>query len=483
MTFYYYDLETSSGSARTGRIMQFAGQRTNELMEPIGEPDNILVKLSDDIIPEPDAILVHGITPQKTLEEGITEAELAEYFQNKIAIPGTVFVGYNNIRFDDEFMRYAFYRTFHEPYEWHWKNDRGRWDLLDAMRMMRALRPDGLKWPMLKDKPSVKLELMAKENGFLHENAHDALSDVVALIQLAKTFKESQPKLFDYLVGIKGKRDVAKLTEGGQPFVYTSGRLASEFEKTTVVKTLLKHPRRDAAIVYDLRHDPAEWIGMTVEQLVKHWSVRWGDDTKPLPVKTIQYNHCPALAPLGVLDTASKERIGYDQDLFMNHLKVIEDSPAFSENIERALDIMEDKQQSSLQLDDNVDTQLYDGFWGDQDRTDLVKIRHTDPGELAGLIPEVDNNRLRRMIPLYKARNFPKKLTGEERQAWESHRRNMLIEGGENSKAAKFGQRMQAIAKDRQLDSDQQYLLSELQLYVESILPEPEDELDQSSPE
>ena len=126
MTYYFYDLETSSGSPRTGRIMQFAGQRTNENLEPIGEPDNILVKLADDILPEPDAVLVHGITPQKANDEGITEAELAAYFQSEIATPGTVFVGYNNLRFDDEFMRYLFYRTFYEPYEWHWKDDRGR---------------------------------------------------------------------------------------------------------------------------------------------------------------------------------------------------------------------------------------------------------------------------------------------------------------------------------------------------------------------
>ncbi len=472
-SFYFYDLETSSGSPRTGRIMQFAGQRTNEDLEPIGEPDNILVKLADDVLPEPDAILVHGITPQKTLEEGITEAEMAEYFYTKIATPGTVFVGYNNLRFDDEFMRYLFYRTFYEPYEWHWKDDRGRWDLLDAMRMMRALRPEGLQWPMLKDKPTVKLELMAKENGFLHENAHDALSDVLALIQLAKAFKTAQPKLFSYLLSIKNKRDAAKLVESGEPFIYTSGRYSSEFDKTTVVKMVLRHPRRDAAIVYDLRHDPTEWVDKSPEELVKHWSVRYGDDTKPLPVKTMQYNHCPAIAPLVVLDDDSKKRIGYD-DSFDKHQRILEENPKFLENLEKALDIMEDAQQSSLPLNDDVDTQLYDGFWGDRDRADLVKIRQTDPSELGSLMEDLKNKRLRRMLPLYKARNFPKQLSGDERIAWEKHRRKVMLEGGESSKLAKVMSRMQTIAKDRKLSSDEEYLLSELQLYIESIIPEPD---------
>lgn len=475
MTFYFYDLETSSGSPRTGRIMQFAGQRTNEDLEPIGEPDNILVKLADDVIPEPEAVLVHGITPQKTVDEGITEAEMAEYFQTKIATPGTVFVGYNNLRFDDEFMRYLFYRTFYEPYEWHWKDDRSRWDLLDAMRMMRALRPEGLKWPMLKDKPSVKLELMAKENGFIHENAHDALSDVIALIQLAKQFKESQPKLFNYLLSIRNKRDVAKLVLSGEPFIYTSGRYSSEFEKTTVVHTVLKHPRRDAAIVYDLRHDPTEWVDKSPDELVKHWSVRYGDDTKPLPVKTMQFNHCPAVAPMSVLDDKSKKRIGYSDD-FTKHKQILDENRQFVENLEKALDIMEDAQQSSLPLDDNVDTQLYNGFWGDRDRKMLIKIRQTDPDEYGDILSEINNKRLRAMLPLYKARNYPKKLTTDERKAWESRRRKLFLDGGENSKIAKFFGRLQTINKDRQLSQNDEYLLSELHLYVESILPEPEED-------
>lgn len=474
MTFYFYDLETSSGSARTGRIMQFAGQRTNEQLEPIGEPDNILVKLSDDVIPEPDAILVHGITPQKTLEEGITEAEMAEYFYTKIATPGTVFVGYNNVRFDDEFMRYLFYRTFYEPYEWHWKDDRGRWDLLDAMRMMRALRPDGLQWPMLENKPTVKLELMAKENGFLHDNAHDALSDVLALIQLAEAFKQSQPKLFDYLMGIRGKREVAKLVEAGEPIVYTSGRYSSEFEKTTVVQMVLRHPRRDAAVVYDLRYDPTEWLDMSPEELVTHWSVRYGDDMTPLPVKTMQYNHCPTVAPLAVLDDESKQRIGYDVS-FMKHKEVLDTHPEFIQRLRTALDIMEKTQQQSLPLNDDVDTQLYDGFWGDRDRADLIKIRQTSPEELGTMAQDLTNKRLREMVPLYKARNYPKQLSSDERQSWEAYRRKVLLGGGESSKIAKAIQRIQTIMKDRTLSSDEQYLLSELQLYIESIIPEPEE--------
>ena len=107
-SFYFYDLETSGVNPRTGRIMQFAGQRTDLSLKPIGEPDNILIKLTNDVLPEPDAILITGITPQSTQVDGITEAEFLRYFSDNICAPDTIFVGFNNVRFDDEFIRFGY---------------------------------------------------------------------------------------------------------------------------------------------------------------------------------------------------------------------------------------------------------------------------------------------------------------------------------------------------------------------------------------
>src|SRR5258708_391815 len=125
-SFYFYDLETSGINPRRDRIMQFGGQRADLDLKEVGKPDNILIKLSDDILPEPDAILVHGITPQKTKAEGISEAEFAKYLVEQVSKPDTIIVGFNNIRFDDEFIRHLLWRNFTDAYEWQWKNGRSR---------------------------------------------------------------------------------------------------------------------------------------------------------------------------------------------------------------------------------------------------------------------------------------------------------------------------------------------------------------------
>ena len=224
-TFYFYDLETSGVNPRESRIMQFAGQRTGLDLEPIGEPHNILIKMTDDVLPDPEAILITGITPQKTIAEGVTEAEFLKVFHEEIATENTTFVGYNTVRFDDEFMRYLHYRNFYDAYEWQWKDNRSKWDLLDMVRLTRALRPEGIEWPVdTKGNPTNRLELLTSMNNLDHANAHDALSDVFASIALAKLIKSKQPKLFDYLYELRDKKKVKELVEQDQPVVYASGK-------------------------------------------------------------------------------------------------------------------------------------------------------------------------------------------------------------------------------------------------------------------
>ena len=220
-TLFFYDLETSGLSYREDRIMQFAGQRTTLDFEPLGEPVNLLIKLPDDTLPSPGAIMVTSITPQATLADGLSEAEFCKYAQDEIFTPDTISLGFNTVRFDDEFMRHLFWRNFYDPYEWQWQDGRSRWDLLDIVRITRALRPEGINWPVTDDgQPTNRLELITKLNGISHENAHDALADVTASIEVAKLLKSKQPQLFDYLFKMRDKKEVQKLVnlENKQPF-------------------------------------------------------------------------------------------------------------------------------------------------------------------------------------------------------------------------------------------------------------------------
>lgn len=473
-SLFFYDLETSGINPREQRIMQFAGQRTDMNLQPVGEPFNIVIKLTDDVLPDPDAILVTGITPQQTLTDGITEAEFLKIFHAEVATPGTIFVGYNTVRFDDEFMRYLHYRNFYDAYEWHWQDDKSRWDLLDVVRITRALRPDGIKWPFGPDgRASNRLELLTAINGLDHQNAHDALNDVLATISLAQLIRDKQPRLFDYLLKMRDKRAVQDLVTAGEPFVYASGKYPTETEKTTVALFLCENPKT-GALVYDLRHNPKDWLSKTPEQLAEAW--KWKrDGTEPrLPVKTLQYNRCPAVAPITVLDDASKERIQIDMDVVVANAKILRDNPDFCKKVRQAAEILNKQQQTSwLSAEQLVDGQLYDGFIGGNDKTKMRAVRAADSKEIADLKLEFTDDRLNKLLPLYKMRNYPATVSDEERTVWESYRQAKLVGTSAGSRAEKFFKRLAELAEQPQTTEKQRFLLEELQLYGQSILPEP----------
>lgn len=463
--------------------MQFAGQRTDLELNPVGEPFNFLVKITDDILPDVDATLITGITPQMTIADGLTEAEFLREFESTVATPGTVFVGFNTIRFDDEFMRCLHYRNFYDPYEWQWQDNRSRWDLLDVVRMTRALRPQGIEWPFdIHGKPTNRLELLAALNKLNHEQAHDALSDVMATIEVARLIRNKQSKLFDYLFSMRDKKKVAELVSKGEPFVYTSGKYASEFDKTTVAVKICDHPKNGgngSALVFDLRHDPAEWVKLTPEQLAEAWRWKKDSDEPRLPVKDLKFNRCPAVAPLAVLNKENQQRLKLDPKQLDAHLAVLRQAKDLPDKLCKALEILDTKQQTRLvSTDKDVDNCIYDGFFGGPDKNAMRVVRAAKPDELGDLGLKFDDSRLEALLPLYKARNYPKSLTSEERAEWEKFRARKLFDGGQNSKLVKYVARLQEVAAQKGLTGHQQYLLEELKLYAESIVPDIDSQAD-----
>ena len=467
-TFFFYDLETSGLSARSDRIMQFAGLRTDMNLQPIGESYNLLIALNDDTLPSPEALMVTGITPQKTLDEGYTEAQFAKILTDEICTPGTIMTGFNSVRFDDEFIRHILWRNFYDPYEWTWRDGRSRWDLLDVVRMTRALRPEGINWPVDdKGEPTNRLELITKENNISHESAHDALSDVEALIDVTRLIKSKQPQLYEYLLKMRDKKAVQKLVnlDDKKPFVYSSGRYDKEFEKTTVALPIAPAPNGNV-LVYDLRYNPEPFLEMSEAKLSAKlfatWEERKAEGFVRLPIKPMQYNRCPAVAPVGVLEQADGwNEISLDRAVIEKHMNLLLSRPDFAEKVRT---IFEKKREFAPSTD--PESQLYDGFVPDIDKMRIEAVRNASERELADFHPDFRDERLPELLLHYKARNFPKTLSEDEMRAWEVWRIARL-----NSQLPGVVGSIDRLAKT-DLSDDQQFVLNELQLWIERVAPE-----------
>ncbi|MBQ3306526.1 exodeoxyribonuclease I [Candidatus Saccharibacteria bacterium] len=463
-TFFFYDLETSGLSPRDDRIMQFAGIRTDLDLNPIGEPVNLLVQLPEDTLPSPDALMVTKITPQQTRLDGLSEPEFCKYVSEEIFTPGTIAVGYNSVRFDDEFMRFTFWRNFYDPYEWQWKDGRSRWDLLDVVRMTRALRPEGIKWPFqplrrLNRETGVReevldddgepvmvatnrLELITELNDIKHEHAHDALSDVEALISVTRLIREKQPKLYEYLLAMRDKKRVASLVdlERPAPFVYSCGEYPSVYEKTSVAYPLCSGRTPNSILVYDLRYDPDEVV----------------EREKIFPVvKELCLNKCPAVAPLGVLEADDGwSRIGLSREIVEENLAKLRAHPEFIKTITGA---------PEKEFDEPIDAEaaLYDGFLSDSDRTRVEAVRNTEPSRLAGFSPDFSDKRLAELLVHYKGRNFPDSLSDAEAAEYAKYRIARL-----NRQAVGFMKAMERLQSSGDAD---EFILEELGLWWQGL--------------
>ena len=516
-TFLWHDYETFGINPRVDRPAQFAAIRTDADLNVIGEPIMLYCQPAADYIPDPASCLITGITPQVCLERGIPEHEFAAQIEAALSEPGTIGVGYNTIRFDDEFTRFMLWRNLRDPYAREWQNNCGRWDLMDVVRTAYALRPDGINWP-LKDisaeelasmaakeiknttnniaaqaintptigentfkntvltlqKPSFKLEDLTKANGLAHEAAHDALSDVQATIDLARLIKKTNPKLFDFCLSLHKKDRVAAelglptTLQNARPFLHISGMFPSEKGCIAIMFPLAMHPtNKNEMIAWDLAHDPSELA------LLKPDEVRLRLFTKAselpagmtrLPIKTIHLNKSPmVISSLKTLSPEMAQKWGINIAAQMQNAEKATVLPDMS----ALWPVIFQRPASNNDLVD-VDADLYGGFVGNNDRRRLTQLLSMHPERLAEARTGFDDERLEELVFRYKARNFPEILTDDEQEQWQEHCADRMLQGeGGVRSVERFYAEVNALALTA--NERGKAVLTDLVDYVESL--------------
>ncbi len=432
----WHDYETFGANPMADRPAQFAAQRTDAGLNPVGDPVTWYCAPADDVLPQPMACLITGITPQEARNKGMVETEFALRIHKEMMQPGTCSAGYNSIRFDDVFSRNLFYRNLRDPYEREYRNGNSRWDLIDLARMCYALRPEGIEWPMHEPgKPSFRLEDLSGANDIAHEGAHDALADVRATIDLARLLKNAQPRLFEWALEMRDQARVAGLldTVEPKPVLHSSARIPAVRGCTTLVLPLAVMPDRPkSVIVFDLSADPSPLItepAATIHDLVFTAADDLPENIERLPLKVIHSNHVPMVAPLGTIKGVDTARINIDPERCLQHARDL--LPALGPVREKVIEVfstLSDRFEDSS----DPDRMLYSGgFFSAADRHLMNKILNLSPGDLASHLWTFQDERLKLMLFRFRARNYPETLDLEEARIWNKDRRMRLIEAAD----------------------------------------------------
>lgn len=471
LSFFWHDYETFGRVPRRDRPAQFAGIRTDAELNEIDAPVMHYCQPAPDFLPDPESCLLTGILPQACLEQGLPEHEFAAAIEAELARPGTVALGYNTLRFDDEVTRHLFWRNLIDPYAREWQNECGRWDLLDVVRCTWALRPEGIEWPKHEDgRPSFKLEHLSAANGLAHEAAHDALSDVRATIALARLIKTRQPKLWEFCLRLRRKEAVIAEMGVGRPFLHISGMYGTERGGIAIVWPLAPHPtNKNEVIVWDLSHDPSELFTLTAAQVRERMFIRTEElpeGVARLPVKTLHLNKCPIV--IGNLKTLSAERAahwGIDVEQALRHAQLVMAKGATLAGL-----WPEVFARPAPAAAPDVDEDLYGGFIGNEDRRRLQRLRSMAPEQLAERPPSFDDERLEELFFRYRARNFPGSLSEAERERWLQHCHARLHEGAGGALTLQaYFERIDALGESMAEDERAQDILGALYDYGEQL--------------
>ncbi|MCZ6855107.1 MAG: exodeoxyribonuclease I [Gammaproteobacteria bacterium] len=419
-SFYWYDLETSGTQPKWDRIVQFAGVRTDRELNEVGDSYSTYVRLPDDVLPNPDSVLVTGITPQLTHAQGIGEWQAITRINELFSAPQTCVVGYNSLRFDDEFMRYGLYRMLLDPYAREWQNGNSRWDIIDLVRATGALRRDGINWPVDEEGlPVYRLEALTRANGLEHGQAHDAMSDVRATLGLARLIRTQQPKLFDYYFNNRFKKQIKALLEpyGTRICIHVSGMYPRARFGVAPIMSICRHPSNsNSIIVADLSQD-VESLVQWPEQRIREELFKVGSTERP-PLKEIRINRCPFVAGLEVLTEENWSRLALDAREIEERKRRLK-KPGIAQKI---MQVFSENRQSPAE---DVEGALYEAFLRDEDRARCQSLQKALADD-SWLELDYADKRLRTLAVRLKARGFKEQLSEPERADWRDFVRQKL---------------------------------------------------------
>jgi len=426
-SYLIYDFETDGSDPRTCRPLQVAWQRFDLDLNPIEDPVSMYVKPAPDRLPHPRAIEITGISLAQCAAEGVSDAEVFRRLHTEVKRPGTCSFGWNSRRFDNEILRFGFWRNFLPSYEHESRQGCDAWDAIDLARAACALRPDGLIWPTKEDgTPSFKLDILAPANGFDHADAHDAMADVNATAHIATRLQASAPKLWAFARTLSDTETVRSIVSD-KPFIHVTSRIrAADFCTAPFMVVAQTPDRRNEVIAWNLRQDPTEALDADEATLRRRIFTRQDDledgETR-FGVKKIKLNAAPIVAPLGVLSEHDANRLGVDLGEIERYSQQLRDHGA--QLRDRLIAVHSDPLPPRTDPDDA----LYGGDF--PSKVDLAVSRgipDTAPPDLHLLERRFRDARFTGLLLHYIARNHSECLNDAQRAAWTQRTHDRLLD-------------------------------------------------------
>ena len=402
MAYVFYDIETTGLNTRFDQVVQFAAVFTDENLR-VRDTFDVKCRLRPDLIPSIDALAVNGLSLKALTNPMLpTNYEMACSVRSKLASwsPAT-FVGWNSIRFDEEFLRGMFYQNLHPPFLTNTRPN-SRFDLMYAARAACLLEPAEMHVPTnLAGQSSFALALFAKANGLGEQVTHDALTDAKILVSVAEKLKRDASVTWSLSNRFSQKKSVLDFLETGEPAIGVNTGFGN-IEHFPFVKIGENQTNTNQVIVMDLRAN-LEWIERMVSSDTNDWLSKEAHS-----IRSIKANASPMIIPFDQLDDFQD----YDLDALYDRAENIRSQAELCERISEVFVRATHREYSNKY----VEQKIYETP-ENEDRSDLLNRFHLCiwPDRIATL-SECPDKRYRNLGIRIVGEHAPEQLSDKQTQ-------------------------------------------------------------------
>ncbi|VFP88784.1 Exodeoxyribonuclease I [Buchnera aphidicola (Cinara piceae)] len=413
-SFIFYDYETFGTNVSLDKVAQFCSIETDSTFSTFYKKTVLFCYPPLDYLPDPKSILITKILPEYTKINGLNEYYFSKKIYNIFSQKNVCIVGYNNINFDNLFTRNLFYRNLFDPYEWSWKNNNFSWDILNILRAFYIFDPEIMLWFYNVDGTvSFKLSDVTFINKISHTNAHDAFSDVIATILVAKYLYNRNKKFFLFLYKISHKKNILSFIYQNykKPFFYLSSYFGSKNNNFGCVMIIGFHPLYNShIIIIDLSINLKSLLNLYRNDKDKKLKI---EKLFNNGIKIININRSPLLFSYNSISYKDCKR------LKINYLHCQRNFFLLKDNIQiKNWIISFFSHSNNIKVNQDIDLLLYKNFFTHQDKL-LFSFIHCNP--LSSWIswnPDFIDCRIKKIFFRLKARNFINLLNKSERKKW-----------------------------------------------------------------
>ncbi len=456
-TYLFYDIETTGLNKAFDQVLHFAAIRTDLNFKALNRYE-LIVKLNPDIIPSPEALIVHRMK-LGDISKGISEYEAVKKIHAWMNEPGTISLGYNTLGFDDEFLRFSFYRNLLPPYTHQYANQCSRMDVYPMTILYYLFKNTTLAWPKINGGISLKLENIKSANNFVSGCAHNAMVDVEATIALAKQLA-TDSEMWNYVSGNFDKKiEEARLKKiNTESALMVLGKFGFRQSYQSQVLYLGEHVYYKNQLLF-LRLDDKDFSAATKENIL-----------------SLSFVVKKKLGEVGNLFPLTER---YASRLDTERLALANANKQWLKDNEALLSFVSDyyrHYEYPVVPDIDIDASLYvNGFWTPEEAAFCQAFHSVKPEQKSKMLESVKNPSLSALAIRILGRHFSDSLSAKQAESFANYMAKtrssstvpIIDYKGETRLTPRVAlQKISEIRKENALDDEQRILLNDL----ESIL-------------